>query len=91
MIMQGTGHLDFDTKHVAMTFTTDNTTWPKLPIIGDLISSARHELLQINVTGTLQAPKVSATAMNTFTTTVDQVLEGGDTNVTPDGKQHKGY
>ena len=49
MIMQGTGHLDFDTKRVSMTFTTDNTTWPKLPIIGDLISSARHELLQINV------------------------------------------
>jgi hypothetical protein len=91
MMMQGTGHLDFDTKRVSMVFTTDNTTWPKLPIIGDLISSARHELLQINVAGTLQAPKVSATAMNTFTTTVDQVLQGGSSDTTPDGKQHKGY
>jgi hypothetical protein len=91
MVMQGTGHLDFDTKRVSMVFTTDNTTWPKLPIIGDLISSARHELLQINVTGTLQSPKVSATAMNTFTTTIDQVLAGGSSDVTPDGKQHKGY
>ena len=89
--MQGTGHLDFDTKRVNMVFTTDNTTWPKLPIIGDLLSSARHELLQINVAGTLQAPKVSASAMNTFTTTVDQVLAGGESNVTPDGKVHKGY
>jgi len=91
MVMQGTGHLDFDTKRVSMVFTTDNTTWPKLPIIGDLISSARHELLQINVSGTLQSPKVSASAMNTFTTTVDQVLQGGNGDVTPDGKQHKGY
>jgi hypothetical protein len=91
MVMQGTGHLDFDTKRVSMVFTTDNTTWPKLPIIGDLISSARHELLQIDVNGTLQSPKVSASAMNTFTTTVDQVLQGGSGDVTPDGKQHKGY
>ncbi len=91
MVMQGTGHLDFDTRRVAMVFTTDNTTWPKLPIIGDIISSARHELLQIDVAGTLEAPKVSASAMNTFTTTVDQVLQGGDSNVTPDGKVHKGY
>jgi hypothetical protein len=91
MVMQGTGHLDFDTRRVSMVFTTDNTTWPKLPIIGDIISSARHELLQIDVAGTLEAPKVSASAMNTFTTTVDQVLQGGDSNVTPDGKVHKGY
>ncbi len=91
MVMQGTGHLDFDTKRVGMTFTTDNTTWPKLPIIGDLISSARHELLQINVAGTLQEPKVSARSLNTFTTTIDQVLAGGSGDVTPDGKTHKGY
>jgi hypothetical protein len=91
MVMQGTGRLDFDTKHVAMTFTTDNTTWPKLPVIGDLINSARHELLQINVAGTLQAPKVSASSMNTFTTTIDQVLQGNAGDVTPDGKVHKGY
>ena len=52
---------------------------------------ARHELLQINVAGTLQSPKVSATAMNTFTTTIDQVLQGSNSDVTPDGKVHKGY
>jgi hypothetical protein len=76
MLMQGSGSLYFDTKRVKMTFTTDNTTWPKLPIIGDLLTSARHELLQIHVNGTLQDPKVSASAMNTFTTTIDQVFKG---------------
>ncbi len=79
MMMQGHGKLDFGTKQVQLTFTTDNTTWPKLPIIGDLISGARHELLQINVRGTLQEPKVSAGAFNTLTTTVDEVFKGNDT------------
>jgi hypothetical protein len=61
-----------------MTFVTDSTTWPKLPVIGDLIQGARHELLQIKVRGTLQEPKVSAGSMNTLTTTVDEVLRGDE-------------
>ena len=39
MLMQGSGHLDFGTKQVRLTFVTDNTTWPKLPIIGDLLQA----------------------------------------------------
>ena len=65
MLMQGNGHLDFATKQVRLTFVTDSTAWPKLPIIGDLIQGARHELLQIHVKGTLQEPKVSAGAFGT--------------------------
>jgi hypothetical protein len=78
MLMQGNGHLDFGTKQVNMTFTTDSTAWPKVPIIGDLIQGARHELLQIRVRGTLEEPKVSARSMNTLTTTVDEVFKGDD-------------
>jgi hypothetical protein len=78
MMMQGTGHLDFGTKQVKMTFVTDSTNWPKIPIVGDLLQGARHELLQIHVKGTLEEPKVSASMMNTFTTTVDEVLRGSD-------------
>jgi hypothetical protein len=78
MMMQGDGNLDFNTKQVKMTFVTDSTTWPKLPVIGDLIQGARHELLQIKVRGTLQEPKVSAGSMNTLTTTVDEVLRGDE-------------
>lgn len=74
MVMQGTGSLDFNTRKVNLTFTTDNPNWPKLPFIQDLIEGARHELLQIHVRGTIQDPKVSATAMNTVTTTVDEVF-----------------
>jgi hypothetical protein len=78
MLMQGTGHLDFSSGQVRMTFTTDSAGWPKLPFIGDLLQTARQELLQIQVRGTLQDPKVSATSLNTFTTTVDEVFRGNE-------------
>ncbi|MCC6422261.1 MAG: AsmA-like C-terminal domain-containing protein, partial [Phycisphaerales bacterium] len=74
MVMQGTGSLDFNSRKVELVFTTDNPNWPKLPFIQDLIEGARHELLQIHVRGTIQDPKVSATAMNTVTTTVEEVF-----------------
>lgn len=76
MLMQGTGKLDFGSKQVQMTFVTDSTTWPKIPFVGDIIQSARHELLQIHVRGSLQEPKVSARAFNTITTTIDEVVKG---------------
>ena len=78
MLMQGSGTLDFDTKRVRMSFTTDNPKWPKLPIVSDIVQGAKRELLKIKVRGTLEEPKVSASAMNTFTTTVDEVLRGDD-------------
>jgi hypothetical protein len=76
MLMSGSGQLNFATRQVKMTFFTDNPTWPKLPIIGDLVQTARHELLQIHVKGTLEEPKVTASSANTLTTTVDEVLRG---------------
>ncbi|MDQ3440214.1 MAG: hypothetical protein M3478_07675, partial [Planctomycetota bacterium] len=76
MVMQGSGSLDFAAKKVRMTFTTDNPNWPKLPIVGDLLTSAKNELLQIHVTGKLEQPKVSASSINTFQTTIDQVIRG---------------
>ena len=77
MLMQGDGHLDFDTKQVNMRFFTDSTGI-KIPLIGDLLQGARHELLQIRVRGTLQQPQVQAQAMNTLTTTIDEVFKGDD-------------
>jgi hypothetical protein len=74
MVMSGSGQLDFAKKKVAMSFTTDNPNWPKFPIVGDIIHTAKNELLQIHIKGTLQDPKVSAS--NTVTTTVDEVLRG---------------
>ena len=76
MLMSGSGQLNFATKQVKMTFFTDNPNWPKLPILGDIVQTAKHELLQIHVKGTLEEPKVSATPANTLTTTVDEVLRG---------------
>lgn len=77
MKMTGTGQIDFAQKRVWMDFVTDSTTWPRLPILGDLLRNARHELLRIRVRGTLEEPKVSAGSMTTITTTIDEVLRGG--------------
>jgi hypothetical protein len=85
MLMQGDGHLDFDTKQVSMRFVTDSAGGFKIPIIGDLITQARHELLQIQVRGTLQQPQVRAQTFATLTTTVDQVFKTEDKPV-PDKK-----
>jgi hypothetical protein len=69
-----------------MTFTTDNPNWPKVPIFSELLTGAKHELLQIKVNGTVQEPRVSGSMMNTFTTTVDEVFKANDNN--DDGDSH---
>ncbi len=80
MIMQGSGSMNFDTKKVKMTFVTDNPNWPKVPILNDLIQGAKNEMLQIHVNGTIEEPKVSGSIMNTFQTTIDEVLRGGNSS-----------
>jgi len=77
-LMQGNGSIAYDTHQVSMTFFVDST-WPKLPVVGDLITGARRDLLQIHVRGTLQDPQMSAGIANTFSTTIDQVFRGGST------------
>ena len=77
MLMQGSGSMNFETKKVKLTFVTENPNWPKLPLVNDLIEGAKHELLQIQVNGTIEEPKVSAGVMSTFQTTIDEVFRGG--------------
>ena len=72
-VMQGSGEINFDTKKVGLQFGLANSAVDALPIFGGLIKSARQGLLQIRITGTLQAPKVQANAFNIFSTTVDDV------------------
>jgi len=76
MIVTGTGYLDFGTRKVSMTLTTDNAAGLKIPFINDLWQGARRELFRINVRGTVQAPKVEPTSMGIFTTTIDEVFKG---------------
>lgn len=78
MTMEGTGHLDFGTKKVKLTFVTDNPNAIKVPFLHDLFKGVRDELLQIHVNGTIQDPKITAAPMNTFTTTVDEVFKGSE-------------
>jgi hypothetical protein len=78
MTMSGNGHLDYNTGRVALSFSTQSKSWLKLPVVNDLLQGARNELLQIHVRGTIQEPKVSTTSMGTFSTTVDEVIKGGN-------------
>jgi len=75
MMMSGAGYMDFKSKQVRMTFTTDNPGGFKIPFLNDLWQGARGELLKIKIQGTVQAPKVHANPFGTFTTTIDQVLK----------------
>jgi hypothetical protein len=83
MLMDGTGHLDFGTKQVRMSFVTDNPSALQVPFLKDLLTGARNELFKINVKGTITQPKVETSVMGTFTTTVDEVLKGDE------GKEQK--
>jgi hypothetical protein len=83
MLMSGDGKLDFATKQVRMNFVTDNPGGFQVPIVQDLWRGAQHELLRIQVRGTVQDPKVEARSMGTLWTTVDEVLKG---DAAEDGK-----
>jgi hypothetical protein len=78
MMVSGNGHLDFNTGRVGMSFTSQSTNnWLKVPVVNDLLQGARNELLTIHVRGTIQQPQVSGSSMNTFMTTVDEIIKGG--------------
>jgi len=74
--MQGSGLIDFGTRQVSMTLSLADSPADAVPVFGPLFKSARQDLLQIKVRGTLSEPKVKAQAFNTFSTTVDEVMKG---------------
>jgi hypothetical protein len=76
MTMSGNGELDFAKGKVNLWLVTDNPALVALPVVGTLWHGAKEELLKIHVVGTIQEPKVSASSLDTITTTVDQVLKG---------------
>jgi hypothetical protein len=86
MLMSGDGTLNFATRQVRMNFVTDNPGGFQVPIVQDLWRGAQHELLRIQVRGTVQEPKVQASSMGTLWTTVDEVLKG---DAPEDGKSRK--
>jgi hypothetical protein len=78
MMMTGTGHLDFKSKQVLMTFVTDNPGGFKVPFLNDILQGARSELFKFNIKGTIQQPKVEANPFGTFTTTIDEVFKADE-------------
>jgi len=64
MLMQGSGHLDFGNQAGALKLRHRKQKPAEAARdFGDLIQGARNELLQINVRGTIQDPKVSASSL----------------------------
>jgi AsmA-like C-terminal region len=80
MDMEGHGHIDFGSKQVEMSFATQHPDWLSFPILGGFWNTAQSELLRIHVTGSLESPKVSASSLDTVTTTVDHVFHGEQGN-----------
>jgi hypothetical protein len=80
MDMEGHGHIDFASKQVEMSFATQHPDWLSFPILGGFWNTAQSELLRIHVTGSLESPKVSASSLDTVTTTVDHVFHGEQGN-----------
>ncbi|MDB5354219.1 MAG: hypothetical protein JWN24_672 [Phycisphaerales bacterium] len=78
MMMTGTGHLDFKSKQVLMTFVTDNPGGFRVPFLNDILQGARSELFKFNIKGTIQQPKVEANPFGTFTTTIDEVFKADE-------------
>ncbi|MGA2230935.1 MAG: hypothetical protein ABSH22_08555 [Tepidisphaeraceae bacterium] len=76
MAMQGGGHIDFGAKQVDLTFDTATPTWLSIPLVGPMWQKAENELMQIHVKGSILSPKISASSLDTVTTTVDQVIKG---------------
>jgi hypothetical protein len=89
MLMSGSGSLNFDTRRMSFSFTTDNPNWPKIPVIGDFIQGAKKELFQIHVKGTIDEPQIKARSMNTFQTTIDEVFKGQDRPTTRASKKDR--
>ncbi|MEM6314658.1 MAG: hypothetical protein AAF743_11245, partial [Planctomycetota bacterium] len=75
--LRGNGTIDFATRDVALTLSSTNVGLEKMPLLGGLLGTARDELLTIRVLGKLEKPEVRAVPLNTFQTTVDEVLRGG--------------
>ena len=80
MEMEGHGHIDFASKQVEMSFATQHPNWLSFPLLGAFWNTAQSELLRIHVTGSIESPKVSASSLDTVTTTVDHVFHGEQGN-----------
>jgi hypothetical protein len=72
--MTGNGRIDLEARDVKLTLWTAPPDLPKVPLFSDLADRARRELLQIQVRGKIDDPKIGASSFDSFSTTVDEVL-----------------
>jgi hypothetical protein len=76
--MAGKGRIDLESRDVRFTFWTARPDLLNIPVLSDLADRARRELLQITVKGTIDRPIVGASAFDSFTTTVEEVLRSSE-------------
>lgn len=73
--MVGNGKIDLEHRDVRVTLWTSPPDLPRVPVISDLADRARRELLQIQVRGTIDDPRIGASSFESFSTTVDEVFK----------------
>ncbi len=72
MRLNGSGSIDLTARDVDLTFTTENTGLPNLPIIGEVIEGAKDELLRIRVRGKLDAPAVGTGSLESLGKSIEE-------------------
>lgn len=85
MQIDGAGMIDLDSRQVRLSlWSVASSDLPKVPIFSDLADRTRRELLQVQIRGTIDNPKVGASSFDSFTTTVDEVFRAsGRNDLTP--------
>ena len=74
-VMAGDGMLDFDKKTVDLNLSLADSAADSLPIFGDLIKSARQDLLKLHLHGDLTAQSGGSGAFSIFNSDVKEVKD----------------
>ena len=73
-IIRATGTVDLSTRRLDLVLTTDSPHKLSIPGWNKLVADLKKQLFQIRLQGSLEEPKVSATALPTLRATIDQVF-----------------
>lgn len=74
ILMEGTGLLDLEARRVNLSFYSDDPRLTNIPVVGDIVSDVRRQMMQIQIKGSIDDPKFSVSSFDSVTTTVDEVL-----------------
>ena len=74
LLMEGNGLLDLEARRVSLSFHTEDPRVSGIPVVGEIVSDVRRQMMQIQIKGSIDDPKFSVSSFDSVTTTVDEVL-----------------